>query len=300
MNNLLLFTGASGFIGNNILPNIKKTFHVDTLGKSNKNFYKYDLSREIPILTKRYNIILHAAGMAHNISKTKDQIEKIYNVNYIGTKNLCASLEKVGIPEAFIFISSVSVYGCVYGELINEDYPLLGKSPYAKSKIMAEKYLQEWSKKNNVTLTIIRPSLLAGKNPKGNLGYMVKAISRGLYFSIDGGKARKSIAMVEDIARIIPLCIYKGGIYNLCDDYNPTIREIENTIAKQLEKKILINIPINIANAMAKLGDILGPYAPLNSEKLIKLTNSLTFSNEKIKRQLNFQPLDVLSNFKIK
>lgn len=54
--------------------------------------------------------------------------------------------------------------------LITEEYPLDGETPYAKSKIMAEEYLTEWCKKNNVVLGILRPSLLTGKNASGNLG----------------------------------------------------------------------------------------------------------------------------------
>ena len=50
---------------------------------------------------------------------------------------------------------------------------------------------------------------------------------------------------------------------------------------------------------MAKIGDLLGMRAPINTYKLKKITKGLTFSNEKIKKELGFEPLDVLSNFKI-
>lgn len=40
--------------------------------------------------------------------------------------------------------------------------------------------------------------------------------------------------------------------------------------------------------------------APINSLKLDKITKSLTFSNEKVKRELGWQPTDVISNFKIR
>ena len=50
---------------------------------------------------------------------------------------------------------------------------------------------------------------------------------------------------------------------------------------------------------MALVGDLIGKKAPINSLKLKKITESLTFSNEKAKRELNWQPLNVLENFKI-
>lgn len=51
---------------------------------------------------------------------------------------------------------------------------------------------------------------------------------------------------------------------------------------------------------MALVGDLMGNKAPINSLKLKKITESLTFSNEKAKRELNWQPLNVLENFRIK
>ena len=74
---------------------------------------------------------------------------------------------------------------------------------------MAEEYLQEWCHNHNVILGILRPSLIAGPNPPGNLGAMIKGIESGKYFSIGGGKVRKSVLMVEDIARLVPLLTKK-------------------------------------------------------------------------------------------
>ena len=220
-------------------------------------------------------------------------------MNYQGTINLCSALEKVGVPKSLIFISTVAVYGCEFGELITEDHPLNGNSPYAESKKMAEEYLIQWSKKNNVILGILRPSLLAGKNAPGNLGAMVKGIKKGYYMNIAGGKVVKSILMAEDIANILPLIAEKGGIYNVCDTFQPSFGQISESVAKQLGKHKPINIPYWMAWCMAKAGDCLGNKAPINSYKLEKMTKSLTFSNEKARRELNWEPMDVLKSYKI-
>ncbi len=44
------------------------------------------------------------------------------------------------------------------------------RTPYAMSKRLAEEYLHKWCYEHNVILGIIRPSLIAGPNPPGNLG----------------------------------------------------------------------------------------------------------------------------------
>ena len=242
---------------------------------------------------------MHAAGKAHTVPKSEAEKQVFYDVNYQGTVNLCEALEKVAAPKAMVFISTVAVYGCEIGELIDETHPLNGYTPYAKSKIMAEEYLTKWCAEHNVVLSILRPSLLAGKNAPGNLGAMVKGIKKGFYLNIAGGKVKKSILMAEDIARLLPLLAEKGGVYNVCDTYQPTFGELSASVAKQLGKRKPISVPYWMAWCMAKVGDLLGSKAPINSNKLEKMTKSLTFSNEKARKELGWEPLDVLTNYKI-
>ena len=295
----LLFTGASGFLGYNIRPILEKTYDVHTIGLTDDDDIKINMAKEVPPINTHYDVVLHAAGKAHTVPKTEAEQQVFYDVNYQGTVNLCKALENAGIPKSLVFISTVAVSGCEFGELIDEYHPLYGDSPYAKSKIMAEEYLTQWCLDHQVKLAILRPSLLAGRNAPGNLGAMVNGIKKGFYLNIAGGKVKKSILMAEDIARLLPILEDKNGIYNVCDSYQPTFGEISASVAKQLGKRKPISIPYWMACCMAKVGDLLGNRAPINSYKLEKMTKSLTFSNEKARHELNWEPLDVLTNYKI-
>lgn len=296
----LLFTGASGFLGANIKPLLEQKYKVSTLGLSESDNFYCNIAQDVPELTNSYDVILHAAGKAHSIPQNKQEEKVFYDVNYEGTKNLCRGLEKIGVPKTLIFISTVAVYGCESGELINEDYPLNGNTPYALSKIQAEEFLLKWGKKNKVSVSILRPSLIAGPNPPGNLGAMIKGIQTGRYLSIAEGKAKKSVLMVEDIATLIPLLEDVEGVFNVCDSKHPTFRDLEIIISKQLGKSLPLSIPYWSAKILAKIGDCMGKYAPINSPKLEKIVNPLTFNNEKIRNELNWEPLNSLSHFKIK
>lgn len=295
----LLFTGSSGFLGIHLNPLFQIVFQLKTMGLMDEDNYKVNLATTIPNIREQFDVVLHAAGKAHMVPKTESEKNAFFDVNFQGTVNLCKALENSGVPKAFIFISTVAVYGLEFGENITEEHPLNGDTPYALSKIQAEEYLTDWCARNNVTLGIIRPSLIAGPNPPGNLGDMIRGIKTGKYLSIAGGKARKSVLMVEDINRLILPLMEKGGIYNVCDDSQPTFRELEILISKQLGLKTPLSIPFWLAKTMALVGDLLGKKAPINSLKLKKITESLTFSNEKAKRELNWQPLNVLENFRI-
>lgn len=294
----LLFTGGTGFLGRNIKPILDKNYEVTTIGILDADMIKANFVSDIPQLPERYDIVLHAAGKAHMVPKTEAERKAFYDVNLNGTIHLCDALEKVGLPKAFVFISTMSVYGDVHGNMSTEDTPLSGDSPYADSKIRAEQYLTEWCNKHNIVLGILRPSLLAGKGALGNLGAMINGIRTGAYLSIAGGKAKKSVLMVDDIAHLVPLVVEKGGVYNVCDDHNPSFGELEATIAKQLGKRKPFNIPYWMAKCLALVGDVFS-FFPINSARLEKIVTSDTWSNEKAKRELGWQPMDVIENYKI-
>lgn len=295
----LLFTGGSGFLGFNIRPILEKQYDVHTIGLTDDDDIKYNIAQTVPPIDTHYDVVLHAAGKAHTVPKTDAEKQVFFDVNFQGTVYLCQALENAGVPKSLVFISTVAVYGCEFGELIDESHPLEGDTPYAKSKIMAEEYLTKWCSEHGVVLGILRPSLLAGRNAPGNLGSMVNGVKKGFYLNIAGGKVRKSVLMAEDIARLLPLLEVRGGVYNVCDTYQPTFGQLSESVARQLGKHKPISIPYWMAWCMAKVGDLLGDKAPINSYKLEKMTKSLTFSNEKARKELGWEPLDVLTNYQI-
>jgi nucleoside-diphosphate-sugar epimerase len=297
----ILITGATGFLGRQICKRISSSLPIYTLGRKGCDFIA-DLSNTIPDLGKIENVncVIHTAGKAHSVSKTPKEIEEFWNVNLEGTKNLCWALQNAPkLPGSFIFISTVAVYGINYGVNIDERSPLSGTSDYARSKIAAEQWLTEWTNQNGIKLLILRLPIVAGPNPPGNLGIMINGIKSGNYFRIGSGKTRRSMVMASDVADIILESFGKEGIYNLTDGFHPSFRELEDLIVGQLGLRHLKSIPFALAKIAAGIGDIIGSKFPLNSEKLSKLTHTLTFNDDKAIRELNWKPGKVLKELKI-
>lgn len=295
----MLFTGANGFVGRNLLPLVSQTYQVFTLGTKNSYFNK-DITKSITHFPIKFDVVFHVAGKAHTIPKTKEEEKEFYDVNFEGTKNICSALE-LNTPKVFIYVSSVAVYGRDEGKEIDETHPLKGESPYAKSKILAESYLMNWCREYKVRLFIIRPSLIVGVNPLGNLKDMINAIKKGYYFNVGGGKAKKSVVWVEDFSGLIDRCMEKqvGGIYNFCNDENPDFLTLSNKISNLLGKSRPKNIPLVIGKVLAFFGDFLGTKAPINSKKLDKITKSLTFSNKKMKEEIGVGLTSVTNKFSL-
>lgn len=295
----VLLTGGTGFLGK-IISNSLSTYNVSTLGRHHFNTFSADLTAEVPVIKAHFDLVIHCAGKAHIVPKTVEERQSFYEVNVNGTKNLLSALEKSeNLPKYFILISSVAVYGRETGSMINEDSALLAKDPYGQSKIWAEKLVREWCSEHDVICTILRPPLIIGSNPPGNLNAMIKGISKGYYFDIAGGRARKSMVLAKDIAKIITKVAPIGGIYNLTDREHPSFSELSLNISIQLGKSRPLNIPSWIALIMAKIGDVLGTYAPINSEKVKKITKDLTFDDQRAVDTIGWSPTPVLKEFKI-
>jgi nucleoside-diphosphate-sugar epimerase len=141
--------------------------------------------------------------------------------------------------------------------------------------------------------------LIVGPNPPGNLGAMIRGIKNRYYFNIDGGAAKKSMVLATDIARFILKAAEKGGTYNLTDGYHPTFKELSKSIANKIGKPFVPNLHKFIALILSKLGDLLGNKFPINSDKLLKITSTLTFDDTKAREAFGWDPSPVLESFKI-
>ena len=293
----ILLTGANGFLGKYIIEYFRDKHIVDTFGRSNICNYKFNLADEIPSINEKYDVVIHAAGKAHFVPISQSDADDFFKVNYQGTINLLKALEGQRL-QAFVFISTVAVYGLNEGFNVSEKAPLRAMDPYGKSKIMAEESVREWSIKNNVHYTIFRLPLLIGVDAPGNLDTMIRGIKRGIYFNISDNVAKKSMVLVNDIPIAIEKAIGKSGIFNLTDGYNPSFKELSKIISNQLNRT-LYSMPYWMAVSIAKIGDLLGNTSPLNTNKLIKITSNLTFDDSKARETFGWNPTSVLDGFKL-
>jgi nucleoside-diphosphate-sugar epimerase len=290
----ILLTGGNGFLGSNMLDSFEH-HDVITLGRHHDDDIPADITRSVPMLPP-VDIVIHAAGKAHTIPKNDQEAKAFYEVNVDGTRNLANQLVlSDALPDTFVFISTVAVYGVESGEGIEESTALSGNTPYARSKIEAESFLLDWGEKYGVSIIILRLPLIVGKNAPGNLGAMVRNIRRGTYARIGSGEARRSMVLASDVAKLIPTLIGKQGIYNLTDGVHPSFAMLEDHISKSLGKKIHA-IPPMFAVWLARLGDAI-PGFPFNTYRYSKIIQSLTFSDQEARQKLGWKPTPVLEGY---
>jgi len=307
----LLLTGYPGFIAAEIKTWFETNgWEVDTLSLAPfpDNTRKTgihiicDLAQNVPVLQDTsYDLVIHAAGKAHIVPKTEEEIRSFFDVNVNGTKHLMTALQSHP-PKSLVFISSVNVYGKDEGAMIKEDSPLDGKTPFAESKIQAEKIIMESPFSQNVMRGIVRLPLVAGKNAPGNLGSMIHAIKRGLYFNVSGGHAVRSVVLNSDIPPFLHALAKHGGIYNLTDGRGISYRELSGKVRENIKCPARPGLPYWIAWCIAAMCEIVSRVfhrpMPLDFNKLNKLVSDLTFDNAKAARDIHFTPHPVINHIK--
>lgn len=299
-----LITGGTGFVGRAVASCMRaKGLDVDILGRTAApNQVQADLTAGPPELPQHdYDVVFHAAGHAHVVPRSDNDRHQFFLTNRDGTKHLLSALERQDrMPDAFVLISTVAVYGREIGELLDEDTPREAHDAYGLSKRQAEDLVLEWGELRGVRTGVVRLPLVSGPAAHGNLGAMIDAMRRRRYAGIGDGSARRSVVDVGDVAQILNRVAAIGGIYHLTDGVHPSFREIESAIASALDCSLPPRIPLRVARLGAAVGDavsqIAGAKFPLTSRTLQKMTSTLTFDDSRARRMLGWAPMPVLKN----
>lgn len=289
----VLITGASGFLGKHFLNAFDlEKYSIYTLGRkeASTNHQFWDCKEQPKIENITFEKVIHIAGKAHSVPRTEQEKQVFFEVNDLGTERLLQTLGKLTeLPRQFIFISTSAVYGQDRGNMIDEKMPLQGATPYALSKINAERKIEDWSIENNVPALILRLPLIAGKNPPGNLGSIAKAISKSRYFRIGNNDAKKSVVLAQDVADFIEKIPIHSGTYNLTDGVHPSFFQIESAIELSVNSKIPFSLPRSMVSLLCMVGNTFS-FFPLNSARVEKMTSSLTFDDKKARTEIGWNP----------
>jgi len=253
---MILVTGATGFIGEQVTRNLIKEDHgVRVLCRQAEKakdmfpraeIFKADLlePRSLDSITKGIDTVIHLAG-AVSYSKSR---EELFSLNVDTTKNL---LEESKNVKRFIFSSSVSVYGEISG-MADEGYPTNPINPYGESKLECEKIIIE----SGVPHTILRIAPIYGIGSpswKKNLRLMEKG------FPIPKTKKLTHVVHISDVLNVIERSTKRGkGVYNIADKRPVPFMDFVEIIMTGLGKKPR-KMPMFLVKALAKTKGM-GPY----------------------------------------
>ena len=306
----VLVTGASGFIGSflvdlaiergyEVYAGVRKTSSRKYLSNPAIHFLEMDFSRK-EILKEtingspRFDYIIHAAGIVKSCKK-----DEFFTVNYEYTKNFIEVLQQTdSIPEKFIFISSLAVFGPGNEKTLKPVKPSDEKHPvtmYGKSKLMAEQYIQSLK---NFPYLILRPTGVYG--PKEKDYYVAyRTFKLGIEPYIGTKEQHLTFLYVADLARLTFDALESdivGKAYFVTDLEQYTAVQFNSIVKSILSRKTLAIVfpkvfikPFVFINE--KISCLFGKPATLSREKYHELIckNWLCESDEIVK-DFNFKP----------
>ena len=264
MSNLLLVTGANGFLGSEILRqaisgNVRvrgTDKHVSSVVSKTDYFPANILvPKTLLPICQGVTHVIHAAGLAHIFDNSSADMTSFPSVNENGTANVISASAEAGVGH-FILISSVSVYGPFAQVELDENYPCNPVGPYALSKYNAEQRAKVIAKKSGMALTILRLATLYGEGDPGNVGRLMRAMDKRRFIWIGDGRNRKSLLHKGDAARAcLSVAMHPASGINIYNVSAPpcSMRDIVSGLSRALGRKPLPGrIPSSVALGLTR------------------------------------------------
>jgi nucleoside-diphosphate-sugar epimerase len=297
---MIIITGINGFVGSNLRSYLYDK-EKKTLGASrNPSIDEVHYSEINKTLLNNTNCFIHLAGKAHDLKKTSEDKE-YYEANTELTKEVFNQFLESS-SKVFIFLSSVKAVTDVVQGILSEDVIPDPVTVYGKSKLAAEEYILSKEIPENKRVYILRPCMIHGPNNKGNLNLLYNFVSKGIPYPFGRYVNKRSFVSVDNLCFVIKELIdnskIESGIYNIADDISLSTIDLVQIMSEILCKPTrILKVPKLLIGFIAKVGDFLP--LPINSERLIKLTENYEVSNLKIKNAIQKKlPLSSIEGIK--
>jgi len=258
----LLITGCTGFVGRALL--VKTQTQFEEIVGTSRQPENSDLSlvgrllenasivhapgfegKEWVSLLQGVDVIVHCAARVHKMKDDSfDPLEEFRKVNRDGTATLARQAVKAGVKK-FIFISSIKVNGerTEMGRPFKADDTPNPSSPYGISKYEAEIALSKIAEQGGMQWIVVRPTLVYGPEPKGNLALLEKCARYRIPLPLGGINNRRSLVSLDNLTDVLVACC-RSDLANqilLVSDLHPVSTEqIFKAVSRRLGRTSLM------------------------------------------------------------
>jgi len=309
-----LVTGATGFVGGTLLKKltargdkvrglVRKTSRVASLKEMGVELAEGDITN--------YDSVLEAARGMDHVFHCAAQMgigtaprSRYYAVNAGGAKNVVRACEQAGVGTLVYTSTQAVTFNFTAKHNADEEEPLPSryKDIYSESKALGEREVLEAGRDGRLRACAIRPTFIWGPGDRLMLPAIAKMARQNQLFLIGGGRSEISPSHIENVCDAIMLAAEKenvsGEAFLVADDRNITIGEF---IKRMVEAAGLPaptkSIPYPLAFALAAIVEKVHelPFIktpPSMSRHGVAIMGlDLTFSCEKAKRMLGYQPM---------
>ncbi|MCK4810039.1 MAG: NAD(P)-dependent oxidoreductase [Candidatus Omnitrophica bacterium] len=215
---VILVTGATGFIGKNLVKALSKSYRnifclvrnpqkaklLDTYGVNliYTDITQFDaLACRVP---KKIDVIFHCAGFVSNRDR-----QMLHKVNVVGTENICKLALRLGVKR-MVYVSSVAVVSGYSRVPLVEDLPYKATNIYGYSKIEAEKVVLSYREKG-LRSAILRPCMVYGEDEPHLMRIMLCLLKYRLLPLVNSGKSKLHLVYVRNVVDALIFSLNNDG-----------------------------------------------------------------------------------------
>ena len=304
---MILVTGAAGFVGSHLLTLLDRTTPTDTTlvgwrrppasgsqphlapprprpASNRVTWHDIDLLDQGAVARAITDIrptqVYHCAGVA-NVERSWSNSHATLRANVLGTEYLLTAIRDHGAPARVLIPGSALVYQ-PSESAIDETAPLGPVSPYGLSKLAQEMLGLAAARQDGMTVLISRSFTHVG--PGQALSYAASSFAEQIariesgradpVLSVGNLEARRDLTDVRDTVRAYQLLMARGTPgtpYNVCSGTAYRIQEVLDGLLA----KASVDVPVRQDPARARPGD-----NPLLLGDPSKITKDLGWSPE--------------------
>ncbi|MGM5050292.1 NAD-dependent epimerase/dehydratase family protein [Tardiphaga sp. 604_B6_N1_1] len=214
----VLVTGASGFIGEALVPALAKAGHLvraasrrraNSLPERVEWVQLPDLQDAVDwsSLLANVDVVVHLAGIAHRNDVDGAAIDSI---NRAAVAGLAAACHR-HVVKRLIFVSSAGVHaGSASKSGVSECQAPNPATAYDRAKLAAECAVRE----SGAPYTILRPVVVYGAGARANFALAVRLARSPLPLPFGSFEARRSLLAIENLISAIIVCLDSHATLN--------------------------------------------------------------------------------------
>ena len=215
--------------------------------------------------------VVHLAGIAF---VAHGNVDAIYRVNLMGTRNLLTALAKLAIaPQCVLLASSANVYGNTSSGMLNEDSSLKPANDYAVSKLAMEYMAKLWV--NRLPIVIARPFNYTGRGQSSDfllpkiIDHFWKKSSKIELGNLDVWRDFSDVRAVAVAYRRLIECRPVGCTVNVCSGLTYSLREVVSMVSVLSGHSLEISVNpafvrhnevTTLGGNPARLRELIGPW----------------------------------------
>jgi len=255
MSNNYLVTGGAGFIGSHIvdllLEKKKNVYVIDNFYTGKKinlknkkvKLLKHDISiynKNFENFFKKIDVVMHLAGIADLVPSMNNPV-RYFDVNVKGTLNVLEACKKNKIKK-IVYAASASCYGITKKSLINENFSVQTKHPYALTKKLGEDLVIHWAEVFKLNVTSLRLFNVFGLRSRTSGAYgavfgvfLAQKLKNKPLTIVGNGNQTRDFVYVKDVAE----AFFKASqlkensrILNIASGKEISVNKIANMISK--------------------------------------------------------------------